>query len=107
MHETVTYLSGGLRVYFEKGRKQRNLPAKDWASCGHQNKRKPNVINSLYLQSEELEKHNIKLEKKYKEIEENDFKLQSEKYILSISSLSNIDFFKLHNINCIFFILFC
>ena len=38
---------------------------------------------------------------------ENDFKLQSEKYILSISSLSNIDFFKLHNINCIFFILFC
>ena len=28
--------------------------------------------NSLYLQSEELEKHNIKLEKKYKEIEEND-----------------------------------
>ena len=59
-------------VDFEKERKQRNLPAKDWASCGHQNKRKPNVINSLYLQSEELEKHNIKLEKKYKEIEENE-----------------------------------
>ena len=34
--------------------------------------RKPNVINSLYLQSEELEQHNLKLEKKYKAIEENE-----------------------------------
>ena len=65
-------------VDFEKERKQRNLPAKDWASCGHQNKRKPNVINSLYLQSEELEKHNIKLEKKYKEIEEKSLELREE-----------------------------
>ena len=24
----------------KKERKKRNLPAKDWASCGHQNKRK-------------------------------------------------------------------
>lgn len=35
-------------VDFEKERKQRNLPAKDWASCGHQNKRKPNV-NKLFI----------------------------------------------------------
>lgn len=59
-------------VDFDKERKHRDLPEKDWAACGHENKRKPNVINSLYLQSEELEKHNLKLEKKYKAIEENE-----------------------------------
>ena len=49
-------------VDFEKERKQRNLPAKDWASCGHQNKRKPNVINSLYLPSiESMRKEGYKV----------------------------------------------
>ena len=42
-------------VDFDKERKHRELPEKDWAACGHDNKRKPNIINSLYLQSEELE----------------------------------------------------
>lgn len=59
-------------VDFDKERKVRELPEKTWAANGTKGERKPNVINSLYLQSEELEQHNLKLEKKYKTIEENE-----------------------------------
>lgn len=59
-------------VDFEKERKTRELPEKTWAANGTKSKRLPNVINSLYLQSEELEQHNLKLEKKYQTIEENE-----------------------------------
>lgn len=55
-----------------KAPKTRELPAKDWASVGTKGQRKPNVINSLYLQPDELEQHCIKLEAKYKEIEKNE-----------------------------------
>lgn len=59
-------------VDFDKERKTRDIPEKTWATTGTNRERKPNVINSLYLQSEELEQHNLKLEKKYKAIEENE-----------------------------------
>ncbi|KHS55612.1 MULTISPECIES: 3-methyl-2-oxobutanoate dehydrogenase subunit VorB [Terrisporobacter] len=59
-------------VDFDKERKTRELPEKTWAANGTKGERKPNVINSLYLQSEELEQHNLKLEKKYQAIEENE-----------------------------------
>lgn len=59
-------------VDFDKERKARELPEKTWAANGTKGERKPNVINSLYLQSEELEQHNLKLEKKYQAIEENE-----------------------------------
>ncbi|MEG0180593.1 MAG: 3-methyl-2-oxobutanoate dehydrogenase subunit VorB [Terrisporobacter sp.] len=59
-------------VDFDKERKHRELPEKTWAANGTKGERIPNVINSLYLQSEELEQHNLKLEKKYKVIEENE-----------------------------------
>ncbi|WP_455539665.1 3-methyl-2-oxobutanoate dehydrogenase subunit VorB [Terrisporobacter sp.] len=59
-------------VDFEKERKVRNISEKTWAANGTKGERKPNVINSLYLESEELEQHNLKLEKKYKAIEENE-----------------------------------
>lgn len=59
-------------VDFDKERKTREIPQKAWATTGTKGQRKPNVINSLYLQSEELEQHNLKLEKKYKAIEENE-----------------------------------
>ncbi len=42
---------------------------KSWAACGTHGKRERNIINSLYLDSNELYKHNIHLDKKYKEIE--------------------------------------
>lgn len=41
-----------------------------WATTGTNRERKPNIINSLYLATEELEQHNINLFKKYNEIEE-------------------------------------
>lgn len=50
--------------------KKIELPEKDWATVGTKGKRNPNIINSLYLDSEKLEQHNINLQKKYKKIEE-------------------------------------
>jgi len=59
------------------------IPEKPWAAVGHQDKRDPNIINSLYLEPEELEetvveryknKYNIINEKevRYEEIEVED-----------------------------------
>lgn len=56
--------------------KKRDLPAKDWATTGTENKRRPNIINSLALDPAELEKHNIKLDKKYKAMEENEVRYE-------------------------------
>lgn len=52
--------------------KARNLEAKTWATTGTKGERKPNVINSLYLDAQQLEDHNFKLDAKYKEIEANE-----------------------------------
>jgi 2-oxoglutarate ferredoxin oxidoreductase subunit alpha len=60
-----------------KSPKKRELLPKDWATVGTGGRRKPNIINSLYLAAEELEKHNIKLQEKYKEIKENEVKVES------------------------------
>ncbi len=60
-----------------KNPKQRELPEKTWATTGTKGERKPNIINSLYLAAEELERHNIKLQAKYKEIRENEVKVES------------------------------
>jgi 2-oxoglutarate ferredoxin oxidoreductase subunit alpha len=49
--------------------KKRFLPAKDWAANGtihHPNRR--NIVNSLYLDSNELENHNLALRKKYDKV---------------------------------------
>ncbi len=42
-----------------------NTDPKDWACTGHENKRKHNIVNSLYLKPEELEQSNIDRFKKY------------------------------------------
>ena len=57
--------------------KQRELPEKTWATTGTGGKRKPNIINSLYLAAEELEQHNVKLQEKYNTIKENEVKVES------------------------------
>ena len=44
---------------------------KPWATNGHGNKRKHNIINSLYLKPDELEKSVVERFKRYKKIEEN------------------------------------
>jgi 2-oxoglutarate ferredoxin oxidoreductase subunit alpha len=55
-----------------KERAPMSLPEKTWAADGLNGRAKHNVINSLYLQSEDLEKHNIKLQAKYAEIKKNE-----------------------------------
>lgn len=52
--------------------KKRDLAPKAWASVGTKMERKPNIINSLYLDPKALEDHCINLEAKYKEIEKNE-----------------------------------
>lgn len=51
--------------------KKRDLPAKDWATTGCAG-RAPNIINSLSLVAENLEKHNWKLQEKYRQMKENE-----------------------------------
>lgn len=55
-----------------KERPKRELKDKDWAAKGLRGRKKHNVINSLYLNPEELEKHNLKLEAKFNEIRKNE-----------------------------------
>lgn len=45
---------------------------KPWAACGHENKRKHNVVNSLYLTPNELEDLVLERFERYKIIEENE-----------------------------------
>lgn len=56
--------------------KKRNLPEKTWATVGTKGQRKPNIINSLFIDPAECEKHNLKLFEKYKEIEKNEVKVE-------------------------------
>jgi 2-oxoglutarate ferredoxin oxidoreductase subunit alpha len=48
--------------------KTKNIVAKPWAATGLRGRKDPNIINSLHLKPENLEKHNIHLQEKYKEI---------------------------------------
>ncbi len=43
----------------------KTLPEKDWATVGTKGARKPNIINSLALDPQDLEDHNIRLQAKY------------------------------------------
>ena len=52
------------------------LPEKPWAACGHGGKRKHNVINSLFIQPEELERTVIERFERYKVIEENEVRYE-------------------------------
>lgn len=51
--------------------KKRDLPPKDWATTGCVG-RKPNIINSLSLVAENLEKLNWRLQEKYKQMKEHE-----------------------------------
>lgn len=57
--------------------KGRELKEKDWATVGTKGKRKPNIINSLYINAEDLEKHNIHLQAKYKIMKEKEVRVES------------------------------
>jgi len=63
-----------------------NLPRQDWAVYADA-KSKKNLISSIFLDPEELEEHNRKLQRKYAEIEKNEvryeeFMLDDAKYVL-------------------------
>lgn len=60
-----------------KERKKRDLPKKDWVTTGTKGERKPNIINSLYLNPEELEDHNTRLQEKYKKMKEKEVRVES------------------------------
>ena len=45
---------------------------KPWALTGHEGKRKHNIVNSLYLQPDKLEKVNFERSERYKIVEENE-----------------------------------
>ncbi len=45
--------------------------SKDWAACGSEMKREHNYITSIYIDPDELEAHNNKLQAKYRDIEKN------------------------------------
>lgn len=55
--------------------KLRKLP-KPWATTGKSKDRPPNVITSLHLQTEDMEKINIKLQEKYRKIEANEVRYE-------------------------------
>lgn len=55
----------------------REIPDKDWATTGTKGQRTPNIVTSLFLDPADLEDHNNKLQSKYKEIEENETRVET------------------------------
>lgn len=60
-----------------KERTKKELPPKDWATTGTKGKREPNIINSLYLNAEDLERHNEKLQAKFNRMREKEVRVES------------------------------
>ena len=51
---------------------QREVPEKPWASTGTNGQRKPNIINSLFIEPDDLEEINMELLKVYDDIAKNE-----------------------------------
>jgi 2-oxoglutarate ferredoxin oxidoreductase subunit alpha len=64
-------------VEFKPFVSKRVLPSKPWATDGTKGKRKPNIINSLFLDPALLEEHNVKLQEKYRLMKENEARAES------------------------------
>ena len=79
---TVMLLSDGILGQMMEpitiqSREAANLPEKDWALTGTKLSRPHNIVNSLYLQPQELENLNILRVKRYVEIEENEARCET------------------------------
>ncbi|TWV09813.1 3-methyl-2-oxobutanoate dehydrogenase subunit VorB [Bacteroidaceae bacterium HV4-6-C5C] len=67
-----------------------------WATTGRTNMRKPNIITSLELKPEEMEKNNLRFQAKYKLIEENEVRYEeiqcedAEYLIVAFGSMARI-----------------
>ena len=59
-------------VLLPEERDPSTLPAKPWATSGHEGKRDHNVVNSLYLAPEKLEATNFERFERYERIRENE-----------------------------------
>ncbi|MDE7192557.1 MAG: 3-methyl-2-oxobutanoate dehydrogenase subunit VorB [Oscillospiraceae bacterium] len=57
-------------VFEDKEIKMSDASGKPWATNGHGNKRPHNIINSLYLQADELEQYNVERFKRYEKVKE-------------------------------------
>lgn len=57
---------------------KRDLPPKDWAACGKKGRDHTNNINSLYMDPEACDQHNVRLTKKYALIEEKEVRWAEE-----------------------------
>jgi 2-oxoglutarate ferredoxin oxidoreductase subunit alpha len=55
----------------------RELPVKDWITNGTKGKRKPNIINSLFLEASDLEDHNLRAQEKYEEMKKNEMRVEN------------------------------
>jgi 2-oxoglutarate ferredoxin oxidoreductase subunit alpha len=65
-------------VEFSDGRQPiKDLPDKDWAATGHDGSKPRSVINSLFLDPEELERHNIRLKEKFDAIEHDEVRFDT------------------------------
>ncbi|QSO50729.1 3-methyl-2-oxobutanoate dehydrogenase subunit VorB [Alicyclobacillus curvatus] len=53
-------------------RVRRDLPEKDWAATGLHGRKTHNVINSLYLDPNDMEQHNVRLQAKFARIKEHE-----------------------------------
>ena len=58
-------------VDFDKEVPKWDLKEKTWRADGDRSNREKNIINSLYLDPQDLENHNLKLQKKYDEMKAN------------------------------------
>lgn len=63
-------------VELDKEVPKRNLPPLNWGTTGKGFNETRNIINSLYLDPEDLERHNLKLQAKYKEIKEKEVRVE-------------------------------
>ncbi len=63
-------------VDLDKPTKKRNLEPKTWATTGMKNHEGRNITNSLFLDSNDLEQHNLKLQKKYQEVIKHETKVE-------------------------------
>lgn len=68
--------------------KKRNLPPKDWAATGWDGKRKRAIINSLYIEAEEMKEVSDRLAKRYQLIQEKEtrweeYKMEDAEYCIA------------------------
>ena len=64
-------------VEFHQSKSKYEIPQKNWATTGTLGKRKPNIINTLFLDPEVLEDHNIKLNKIYEQIKKDEVRYEA------------------------------